>query len=66
MSKTTNKSSNKSVDLGALQSEFELSTKNWHSSEKALARAQELRNAAKKRVESADTALRVAAQSVLG
>lgn len=57
---------NKSVDLGALQTEFELAEKNYHASEKALARAQELRNAAKSRREAADQALRVAAQAVLG
>lgn len=56
----------KSVDLGELQAEFQLATKSYHGAEKALARAQELRNANKKRMESADTALRVAAQSVLG
>lgn len=56
----------KSVDLGQLQSEFEAATKAWHASEKALARAQELRNTTKKKAEEADVALRTATQSVLG
>ncbi len=56
----------KSIDLGALQSQFEVDSKAYHAAEKALARAQELRNACKVRRDASDQALRNAAQTVLG
>lgn len=55
-----------SVNLGRLQGEFELARKEYHAAEKALARANEARNSAKRKFESTDASLRAAAQAVLG
>ena len=62
----SNKMKTKAIDLGALQSQFELATKEYHASEKALARAQETRDKAKASRDAADAQLRNAARSVLG
>ncbi len=60
------KSPNKSIDLGALQANFEIAAKSYHAAEKALARAQEERIKTKAAMGAADQALRQAAQAVLG
>lgn len=60
------KKTSKSVDLGQAQGEFEVSQKEWQAAERALARAQELRDKCKARYAAADVALRDATRAVLG
>lgn len=63
---STAKSKSKGVDLGQLQAQFEQSERNYRLSEKAFARAGEVRDAAKKQFEGADQALQAAVRSVRG
>lgn len=54
------------IDLGRLQAEFETRQREWHATERALARAQEARDMARSKAQSADNALRDATRTVLG
>lgn len=56
----------KSIDLGLLQTEFQTTQKDAIAAEKALIRAQEVRDATKAKFEAADVALRGATRTVLG
>lgn len=60
------KEKKRSVDLGQAQGEFEQANREWQAAERALARAQEIRDRAKGRATAADLALRDAARLVLG
>lgn len=58
--------SDKSVNLGRLQSNFETTAKALKAAERALKRAQDNRDAAKAAHEAANTALRDGSRTVLG
>ena len=56
----------KAVDLGKLQTEYESSKRLYDNSEKALKKAQDLRDSAKANFTLAETALKDATRTVLG
>ncbi len=56
----------KGIDLGKLQQGFEQAERDYRLSEKAFARAGELRDASKKKYEQADQSLQAAVRSVRG
>ncbi len=60
------KAKSKGIDLGELQTQFELAEREYRASEKAFARAGEDRDGKKKRFEGADQALQAAVRSVRG
>ncbi len=60
------KSKTKGIDLGELQTQFELAERDYRLSEKTFARAGEQRDAAKKKFEASDAALQAAVRSVRG
>ncbi len=60
------KAKTQAIDLGTLQEAFQLSQRDWHSAERALAQAQDLRDKKRAAAKAADQALRDATRTVLG
>lgn len=56
----------KGIDLGELQTQFELAEREYRNAEKAFARSGEQRDSAKKKFEAADQGLQAAVRSVRG